>query len=246
MRLDLVAAAAAIAALTVGSASAQDGPQRDGCSQHGSRAVHAFAFPFRGGDRPVIGLVTKSGSPRDSLGVLITEITPNGPADKAGLEEGDRIVSVNGVDLRLTPANANDPEMRGLMSRRLARTVQKAKPGDAVELRVYANGQTKTVKVTSVKASDLFKDGFQRVGMSDFDIPMLGSLMLRYGPMDIDPSDEATPPLPTMPPLPPMPPMAPMAPGGPGHEDGSAERQFPIGAPGAPSEAAPANQAVEL
>ena len=33
-----------------------------------------------------------------------------------------------------------DHEMRGLMSRRLARAVQKVKAGDAVELRVYHDG----------------------------------------------------------------------------------------------------------
>jgi membrane-associated protease RseP (regulator of RpoE activity) len=250
MRLDLVAATAAIAALTVGSASAQDRPQRDRCDQHESRAVHAFPFPFHGGDRPVIGLATKSGSPRDTLGVLITEITPNGPADKAGLQEGDRIVSVNGVDLRLTPADANDPEMRGLMSRRLARTVQKTKPGDPIELRVYANGQTKNIKVTSVKASDLFNQGFLRVGQSDWNAPELGSLMLQFGPMTGDPAEHPLPPIPPMPPMPPIPPTPPMPPmppgGGPGHDGGGVERQFPIGAPAAPVESGRENQEVEL
>jgi hypothetical protein len=85
-------------------------------------------------------------------------VTTNGPADKAGIEEGDRIASANGVDLRLTPADASDREMHGLMSRRLAHAVQKVKPGDAVELRVYHDGQFKTVKVTTVKASDLAMD----------------------------------------------------------------------------------------
>jgi C-terminal processing protease CtpA/Prc len=110
------------------------------------------------GDGPVIGLETRSGSVRDTLGVLVIGVTTDGPADKAGIEEGDRIASANSVDLRLTPADANDTEMRGLMSRRLARAVQKVKAGDAVELRVYHDGQYKTVKVTTVKASDLTMD----------------------------------------------------------------------------------------
>jgi hypothetical protein len=110
------------------------------------------------GDGPAIGVETSSGSVRDTLGVLVIGVTTNGPADKAGIEEGDRIASANGVDLRLTSADAGDREMRGLMSRRLARAVQKLKAGDAVELRLYHDGQYKTVKVTTVKASDLAMD----------------------------------------------------------------------------------------
>lgn len=110
------------------------------------------------GDGPAIGVETSSGSVRDTLGVLVVGVTTNGPADKAGIEEGDRIASANGVDLRLTPADAGDREMRGLMSRRLARAIQKLKAGDGVELRVFHDGQYKSVKVTTVKASDLALD----------------------------------------------------------------------------------------
>ncbi|HZS58583.1 MAG TPA: PDZ domain-containing protein [Gemmatimonadaceae bacterium] len=119
--------------------------------------IFYFGRAYRG-EGPAIGVETSSGSVRDTLGVLVIGVTNNGPADKAGIEEGDRIASANGVDLRLTPADAGDREMHGLMSRRLARAVQKLKAGDAVELRVYHDGQYKTVKVTTVKASDLAMD----------------------------------------------------------------------------------------
>ncbi len=116
------------------------------------------------GDGPVIGIETRSGSVRDTLGVLVIGVTNNGPADKAGIEEGDRIASANGIDLRLNAADAGDQEMRGLMSRRLARAVEKVKAGDAVELRVYHDGQYKTVKVTTIKASDLALDDDRMIG----------------------------------------------------------------------------------
>jgi len=119
---------------------------------------NVFYFGRARGDGPAIGVETRSGSVRDTLGVLVIGVTTNGPADKAGIEEGDRIASANSVDLRLTAADANDTEMRGLMSRRLARAVQKVKAGDAIELRVYHDGQYKTVKVATVKASDLTMD----------------------------------------------------------------------------------------
>jgi hypothetical protein len=127
--------------------------------------------PGRDGNRAVLGIDTRSGSLRDSLGLLVTDVTPGGPADKAGIEEGDRIVSANGIDLRLSAADAADHEMSGLMARRLAHAIGKLKAGDVVELRVYHNGQITTTKVTTAKASDVFTDGAMlRVGALDRDV----------------------------------------------------------------------------
>jgi membrane-associated protease RseP (regulator of RpoE activity) len=126
--------------------------------------VSAF---FRTSDehRAVLGIGTTSGGMRDTLGLLVTQVTSGGPAEKAGIEEGDRLASVNGTDLRLNAADAQDPEMRGLMARRLVRVVAKLKAGDVATFRVEADGKTREVKVTTVKASDLFKDdGMFRLG----------------------------------------------------------------------------------
>jgi hypothetical protein len=126
--------------------------------------VSAF---FRTSDqnRAVLGIGTTSGGMRDTLGLLVTEVTSGGPAEKAGIEEGDRLTSVNGTDLRLSAADAQDQEMRGLMGRRLVRVVAKLKAGDVATFRVEADGKTRDVKVTTVKASDLFKDdGIFRLG----------------------------------------------------------------------------------
>lgn len=125
------------------------------CSARKSNMVY---FNKSRGEGPAIGLETSSGSVRDTLGVLVIGVTNNGPADKAGIEEGDRIATANGVDLRLSAADAGDREMHGLMARRLARAVQKGKPGDQIELRVYHDGQYHSVKLTTVKASDLAVD----------------------------------------------------------------------------------------
>jgi hypothetical protein len=149
---------AAVLLLLPLSAMAQSRDSAGGCScsigANHKPNVFYFGRAARG-DGPAIGVETSSGSVRDTLGVLVIGVTTNGPADKAGIEEGDRIATANGVDLRLTPADAADREMHGLMSRRLARAVQKLKAGDAVELRVYHDGAYKTLKVTTVKASEL-------------------------------------------------------------------------------------------
>src|SRR5579862_5980494 len=122
------------------------------------RVARAFSFHFGDENRAALGIGTTSGGMRDTLGLLVTEVTSDGPADKAGIEEGDRLQAVNGTELRVNAGDAGDAEMRGLMARRLVRILEKLKPGDAVDLRVYADGKTRTVKVTTVKASELFHE----------------------------------------------------------------------------------------
>jgi S1-C subfamily serine protease len=113
--------------------------------------------------RAVIGVGTTSGSTsRDTLGVLVSTVRPGSPADKAGIEEGNRIASINGVSLRLLPADVGDYQMAGIMSRRLSRELDKLKPGDEVDLRVYASGQMKSVKVKTVAPEDLYASSSSR------------------------------------------------------------------------------------
>jgi hypothetical protein len=132
--------------------------QHRDCPEVAPRPVHMFSFRTRDDARAAIGVATTSGGMRDTLGLLVTDVTPNGPADKAGIEEGDRLQAVNGTELRLAPADAGDREMRGLMVRRLVRVLDKVKAGDGVDLRVYSDGKTRTIKVPTVKASDLRRD----------------------------------------------------------------------------------------
>jgi membrane-associated protease RseP (regulator of RpoE activity) len=130
------------------------------------------------GNRAVLGLGTTAGSPRDTLGILISTVTPNGPAEKAGLEEGDRIANINGVDVRQPAGDVGDRETAGLMTHRLTRILEKLKAGDVAELKVYYNGATRTVKVTTGKASDVFaNDGMLQVGSMDFNEAFDGSPM---------------------------------------------------------------------
>lgn len=208
------------------------------------RVMRTFSYHTRDDNRAALGLATTSGSLRDTLGLLVTEVTSSGPAEKAGIEEGDRLQAVNGVDLRVSAADAGDREIHGLMSHRLIRTLAKIKPGDPVELRVYTDGKVRTVKVVTAKASDLFKDdGVMRLGSEWFGPGDFGDLHGRMdhllhqmdglrlkvdrGPFKFrtDPNDiEFMPDEPT----PPLPPSAPSAPSAP-------SRHFMrIGAPPAP------------
>jgi len=67
-------------------------------------------------------------------GALITDVTPDSPADKAGFKSGDVIVKVNDVSVE-------DP-------RRLALTVSRLAPGTEVKVEYIRDGKTKTVKLT--------------------------------------------------------------------------------------------------
>jgi S1-C subfamily serine protease len=118
------------------------------------------AGALRGGDdqpRAVLGLSTgASTSRRDTLGLLVTSVATNGPAERAGIQEGDRIASVNGVNLRLSPDDAGDFDVGNAMARRLTRELSKLRPGDDVDLRVYSEGRTRTVHLRTADSDSLY------------------------------------------------------------------------------------------
>jgi S1-C subfamily serine protease len=98
--------------------------------------------------RALIGVTTVSGaSGRDTLGVLVSIIRPDSPAEKSGLQEGDRIASINGVNLRLSHSDVGDDEMGSAMNNRLRRAMSHVEPGQAVQLRVYSAGEWKNISV---------------------------------------------------------------------------------------------------
>ena len=71
---------------------------------------------------------------KEIRGVIVNNVQPNSPADKAGVKQGDVIVGVGGV------AVADDNELRN----RVAQTA----PGSSVDLTVVRNGQEQTLKAT--------------------------------------------------------------------------------------------------
>lgn len=107
-------------------------------------------------DRAVLGISTgASRSPRDTLGVFVMSVTADGPAAKAGVIEGDRIAAINGVSLRVSPMDIEDPMIASAKARRLTQELEKVKAGDVVELTVVTAGRSRTLRVTTVKASEL-------------------------------------------------------------------------------------------
>ena len=117
--------------------------------------------------RAVLGLeLSPTGTARDTLGVFISRVTPKGPAETAGIVEGERIMSINGVDLRVAAGDVEDSYASSLPSHRLQREVQKLTPGSRVNLRVYSGGRVREVQVTAGRASD-FMRGRTLMGFGD-------------------------------------------------------------------------------
>jgi len=77
-----------------------------------------------------------------SSGVTIANVTPNGPAAKAGLQTGDTIVSVNGK----TVATGDE----------LVAEISSLRPGSVAKLGYLRNGKQSTIDVTIADRSKLF------------------------------------------------------------------------------------------
>jgi hypothetical protein len=124
-------------------------------------------------DRATLGVsVAATGTVRDTLGAFVMSVVPGSPAERAGIVEGARIASVNGVELRVDRADVEDDAVAAARTGRLEEQLRRATAGDEVALRVYADGRWRDVRVRTAKASEVYPEGMR----------MLPGGMLRVGP----------------------------------------------------------------
>ena len=199
---DTFVALAAIAALTGARADAQDEARRQELEREmreltervreirrelGTSSRFSVGVPFTGLpltvftlNRARLGVVvrTEVNEQTDSVGAYLTDVTPGGPADKAGLEPGDIIVEVNGITLR------GDYDEAGLFEspagRRLVDMARKLDVGDEVEIEYLRDERrhTTTVIASEVEGSSGFtyrfgpddRFGFRELTPPDIDI----------------------------------------------------------------------------
>lgn len=160
--LRAVVTASAFSLSVPGPLSAQQRSDRDP-EVRIERLPGAMSIAFGNSNRAVLGVTLASNTRGDTAGVRIQAVDADGPAAKSGIKAGDVITAINGVSLRVSAEDADDPALGGIAERRLTRTLAKAKAGDAVELRVGSGGASRTVSVKTVTASELDGSGRTRV-----------------------------------------------------------------------------------
>jgi len=116
------------------------------------REALTSAFAVSNPDAPRLGITLGEA---DTAGVSVSEVAANGPAAAAGLTAGDRLVSIDGISLRMDPLDAADPALEQMMHRRIQRAMADKKAGDNVTLRVASAGAARTVTITTVTERSL-------------------------------------------------------------------------------------------
>lgn len=126
----------------------------------GDEVERALALSTFG--RPVIGVVLRE-DPKS--GVVLAAVTPDGPADRAGLRSGDRLVAID-----------DEPIGRGDPGERLARAralIGRPDSGQSLRLGIERGGRTQEFSVTAERMP-----GFERLIAPDAD-----ELMRRLQPL---------------------------------------------------------------
>ena len=85
-------------------------------------------------------------------GVLIVMVLPDGPADRAGLRVGDRLVAVTRLEIEAAANGVRTPTPDGPAYFAVARELR---PGDRVELELLRRGRPVAATATFAAAEDL-------------------------------------------------------------------------------------------
>src|SRR5438270_10119630 len=106
--------------------------------------------------RSLLGIaVGTSGTDRDTLGLLVTQVLRDGPGDRAGMDEGNRLAEIDGVSLRLDPADVGRSSATDAVMRRLTRTLHGMQSGEQATLRIFGAGKFRNVSVQLGSAAAL-------------------------------------------------------------------------------------------
>lgn len=98
--------------------------------------------------RSLLGItVGTSNTDRDTLGLLVTQVLRDGPGDRAGIDEGNRLAEIDGVSLRFDPADIGRSTATDAVMRRLSRTMRGLREGEQATLRIFSGGRFRNVTV---------------------------------------------------------------------------------------------------
>src|SRR5437763_3727868 len=91
--------------------------------------------------------VGTSNTDRDTLGLLVPQVLRDGPGDRAGIDEGNRLAEIDGVSLRFDPADIGRSTATDAVMRRMSRTLRGLREGEQATLRVFSGGRFRNVTV---------------------------------------------------------------------------------------------------
>jgi len=111
----------------------------------------SYAYPYLGltsQDGLTLKEMEALGIPSDTIGIYIVAVTPNSPADKAGLRGGTKDSGISGLpaggDIILSVDGRQTPHMSELLSYLIANK----NPGDVVQMTILRDGQSKELNLT--------------------------------------------------------------------------------------------------
>jgi S1-C subfamily serine protease len=139
-------------------------------------------FSFSSG-RPRIGVMLESRADkeRDKIGARIKEVTPGGPAEKAGLQAGDIITRFNGV--ALGGLKSDDEDDSG-PAEKLVELARKLEPGDTVDVEYRRDKDTRKARIIARDLPGMSMRRFRMElppgGMGDHEFPRM-PMMLEGG-----------------------------------------------------------------
>jgi hypothetical protein len=116
-----------------------------------------FGSLLRAAQGSIIG-VSIDPRPRetDRWGAYVAGVTPNYPADKAGIRVGDIITRIDGQSVTSGRTERSATNEESLVWLRLSEIVRKLEPGKAVDLEYRRNDRTERTRVTPVDDNRFF------------------------------------------------------------------------------------------
>jgi S1-C subfamily serine protease len=132
----------------------------------------AYTYSFSTENRGRIGVVVNTAANADSdrLGARIEAVTPGGPADKAGLKEGDIITKFNGTALAGARAGGEDESGPGMKLVNLAHALD---PGDTVKIEYRRGADTRQATLVAEEVEGPWAFAMPRVDFPPVEIPQI-------------------------------------------------------------------------
>ncbi len=144
----------------------------------GQRAFFDIIATREARQRPIIGVsIDPSPGPTDRRGALVVAVTPNGPADKAGIRSGDIIARVAGTAIG-APDRSSAAGGQSFPSIKLIEVVGGLEAGKAVRVEYLRDDKTRNVMVTPIDDRAMLVD--RRVD----EMPLVERLSLRERRVD--------------------------------------------------------------